>query len=453
MTPPKCSFRDPSGFVIDDGSQIFRKLTNSAGQATYSLLETAPIVKRLIEDQKLVSYQVAEQENDSITLSHPRVWFPSYPYEWSAHMLYEAGILTCQLSERLLSEGLGLKDATPYNVLFEGPRPLFVDIASIEKREPKDPLWLPFAQFQRMFLLPLWIQQFGVGLTEVFLTHADGISAEYCHKIAKKLDWMTLSLVRFPLWLAKLKKPSLYRKHHVRSAELAQFILCRLFKKCKKQLESLGKYTLRSKWSLYMTTLDHYSEKAFTQKEQWVKTWLTQCAPKTVLDVGCNTGHFSKLAAKQNARVVAIDYDSAVIDRLFQQVQEEQLDVLPLVVNLARPTPATGWNNGECSSFLKRAEGKFDLVLMLAVIHHMLVTERIPMAEIARLASGLTKQWIILEFVSQEDEKFIELTRGRDLYRHLTYSYFQDCFEKYFTFEQTCSIHPTRTLVLLKKHA
>jgi SAM-dependent methyltransferase len=144
------------------------------------------------------------------------------------------------------------------------------------------------------------------------------------------------------------------------------------------------------------------------------------------LDAGSNTGHFSLRAARAGASVVAIDFDSVVAGRLWRQARSERLDVLPLVVNLARPTPATGWRNRECAAFLERAAGAFDAVFMLALLHHLLVTERIPLGEVIDLAAELTTDLAVVEWVGKEDPMFRRLVRGRDLlYEHLTREAFE----------------------------
>jgi SAM-dependent methyltransferase len=153
---------------------------------------------------------------------------------------------------------------------------------------------------------------------------------------------------------------------------------------------------------------------------------LEECRPEAVLDVGCNEGHFSRIAAESGARVVAIDYDPAVAGRVWRCARAEKLDILPLVVDLTRPTPGIGWRNQECASFLDRARGHFDLVMMLAVIHHMTVTERIPLAATLELAASMTRTHALIEFVGPEDPMFRRLVRGRDLlYRHLTVDEFE----------------------------
>ena len=241
----------------------------------------------------------------------------------------------------------------------------------------------------------------------------------------------------------------------MKNLELAQFIVNRLLDKAKSQLKKVRpKLNRKSNWSSYIHQLDHYSTHEFEKKCSWVKAKLAKIKPQKVLDIGCNTGHFSVIAAKENAQVISIDYDETVVDMLFNYSKAEKLNILPLVVNIARPTPSVGWKNSEYFSFLQRAYNHFDLVMMLAVIHHLLITDRIPMEEIADLAASLTTSYLIIEFIEQKDQMFSILTRGRDnLYSHITLEFFKKVFSKSFDFidETTDSYHQTRKLFLLKK--
>jgi SAM-dependent methyltransferase len=176
-------------------------------------------------------------------------------------------------------------------------------------------------------------------------------------------------------------------------------------------------------------------------------------APRQVLDVGCNTGHFSAIAARAGAGVVAIDYDPVVLGDVWRNARSEKLNILPLAVNLTRPTPGIGWRNQECGSFLERARGKFDAVLMLAVIHHMLVTERVPLSDIIHLAAELTTDILVIEFISPEDSMFQRLTRGREeLHKDLTPALFEDFCKTHFDIVRTQHVEgSTRWLYLLRK--
>jgi SAM-dependent methyltransferase len=181
-----------------------------------------------------------------------------------------------------------------------------------------------------------------------------------------------------------------------------------------------------STWSGYLDHKSLYTTEQFAQKDAFVAEALTLAQSRSVLDVGANEGHFSFLAARHGASVVAIDSDPAVAGSIWRRANREQADVLPLVVDLARPTPATGWRNREYASFLDRATGNFDLVMMLAVVHHMLVTERIPLEEILALAEELTREYVLIEFVAPEDPMFQRIVRGRDgLYSHMTRAWFE----------------------------
>ncbi len=171
---------------------------------------------------------------------------------------------------------------------------------------------------------------------------------------------------------------------------------------------------------------NNYTAEHFQAKERFVGRFLSDHAPRRVLDVGCNTGHFSVLAARSGAQVVAIDYDPAAAGCLWRSARAEKLDILPLVVNLARPTPAMGWNNREWPSFLERARGAFDAVFMLAVVHHMLVTERVPLDAILDMAADLTSHLLVIEFISPQDSMFRRLVRGREeLFRGLDAALFE----------------------------
>jgi hypothetical protein len=151
--------------------------------------------------------------------------------------------------------------------------------------------------------------------------------------------------------------------------------------------------------------------------------------------------------------VVAIDQDPAVVGTLFEKARAERLDILPLVVDLARPTPATGWNNEENPSFLARARGRFEAVFMLALIHHLVVTEQIPLPELFSLAARVTNRYLVIEYVAPEDPQFQRLVRGREaLYRHLTREFFERTAGETFTIVKSVKIeNQERWLYVMEK--
>jgi SAM-dependent methyltransferase len=374
-------------------------------------------------------------------------------------MLAAAANLTLDLAEGLLSEGLGLKDGTPYNVLFKGASPIFIDVLSLESRRREDPVWLPYAQFLRTFLLPLIANKFfGIPLSQIFLTRRDGLEPEELYRwcsLTQRLRPPFLANVSLPTWLAKkadAQEKTLYQQRSD-SPEKAEFVLRALFRRLRKVVDSSKPQPRSSRWSDYMDRTNNYSSQEAVLKNQLITEFLQQFHPATVLDVGCNTGLYSNLAADAGAEVVATDLDPEVIDAVWQHAREHRKNILPLVIDFSRPSPGTGWRNQECPSFLGRAAGRFDAVFMLAVIHHLLVSERIPLPEIVELAAELTRSHAVIEFVDPEDPQFKRLTRGREhLHRDLTQAVFEhECLRRFEMISKTPVQGSNRLLYVWKK--
>jgi SAM-dependent methyltransferase len=444
------SFRDPAGRLIDVDGRIVRIIRKSAESDLRAFLASAASIEfsrkgqlvstefldadglqSLIHKDKVLA--LADDAEPSVFVEHERIPFSSFPYEWPPEMLYAAAELTLDMAEELLPETWGLKDATPYNVLYRGAKPVFIDLLSFERRDPRDQTWLPFAQFSRTFLLPLLVNKhFGIKLDQIFINNRDGLDPEDVQRLCgswQKIRPPFLTLITLPARLSRRPiavDSGIYRQHLASDPEKAQFILSRVFKGLRRKLESVRPLSnSSSNWSDYMEQ-NNYTEDYWPIKQQFVEKAIAEIKPRKLLDVGCNTGHFSALAARAGASVVAIDYDPVVVGKVWQVAAAEKLDILPLVVNLARPTPSLGWRNLENDSFLQRSRGAFDGLLMLAVIHHMLVSERIPLPEIMSLAAEITSDLLIVEYVGPQDPMFRRISRGRDhLHEFLTREYFE----------------------------
>jgi SAM-dependent methyltransferase len=197
---------------------------------------------------------------------------------------------------------------------------------------------------------------------------------------------------------------------------------------------------------------DHYTGEERQQKQTFVERAMERWRPAAVLDIGGNTGHYSRIAARAGARVVAWDTDVASSDANWNEARNGGLAILPLVADVARPTPAVGWRNAESLTLLERARGRFDCVLMLGILHHMLLADQIPMADVASLLASITTRSAIVEWVPKSDPRFIDLCRGRDeLYQHLEEELFLDQFTRYFSISGHERLGNGRTLYLLEK--
>ena len=457
VRPTTVSFRDPSGRVVIADNRAFR-VVDPDSQETLTAFLTSPLSSELVDREMLVNTRIVEDPElreqliqlampqcpQALVLEHEHIAFPSYPYEWPPEMLYAAGELTLDLMNRLLPENLVLKDASPYNILYRGHKPIFIDLLSIEKRALEDSTWLAYAQFTRTFISPLLADKyFGVRLDQTFRVYRDGLQPEQVFRMSsmmQKLHPALLTTISLPALLSRMdpnRYQTIYQPRQRRSAELASFILERQLRGLRRKLKAAKPAAARkSSWHDYEEQ-EAQKERNLPGKKTFVERAINEHGPKRVLDIGCNRGYFSMLAAKAGCSVVAIDQDPVVVGQLFRLAVQEKLDVLPLVTDITRPTAGLGWRNTETRGFLDRARGSFQCVMMLAVIHHMLVTERIPLEEILQLASELTTDLLIIEFVPTDDSMFRLLTRGNErLYEYLNQEVFEDVSSRYFVIER-----------------
>jgi SAM-dependent methyltransferase len=454
---PSSTFRDPAGSVEIRSDGAYRSIRSPFDAEILAFLEL-PLASELVANGRLVASEIIEggADGELLVLRHPRVSFQSYPWEWAPALWLAAAELTLNLCSDLVKEGWLLKDATPLNVLFKGIEPVFVDVLSIERATPELPIWMAYGQFVRTFLLPMLAHSRLGWPLQVTLTRRDGYEPE---EIFAALSWPArlrqpaLSAVTLPSLLAgKAKGNSSLAARRVKDPDLAKQIILKTLKDLLTRMRQVTPAHRSSTWTDYAETATHYSEDDHSRKKAFVTDALAASKPSRVLDVGCNTGVYSVLAADAGAEVVSIDTDLQTVDRLCAKLKGSGKNILPLCVDLAYPTPAVGWENGETASFLSRCSGHFDTVMMLAVIHHLLLHSQVPMDRIALLCSNLTTENLILEWVPPIDVKFRELLRGRDdIYAHLTEATFRDAFARYFTIVTEMTLANGRILFHFKR--
>lgn len=303
------SFRDPDGAVVEVGGRIFRLVRGPAVDRTRKFL-ASELCRMLVAERLLVptweergvgslgvelgiGQEALERGNVGLVLGHEAIWFPSYPHEWPAEMLWEAGRLTLELCDRSLEHGFGLKDATPYNVLFCGPRPVFVDVLSFEPRDPADFVWRAYGQFVRTFLLPLALWRFcGVPPGVVFLSSREGLTPEQAARWLGpivRLRRPVLTLATVPNWLGRWADrmgEGLYRRRTA-DPEVARRALRTLFRGLRDQLERLRPpVSTGSGWSRYEEETLRSAPEARRVKHEWVVATLRRRKPETMLDPG-----------------------------------------------------------------------------------------------------------------------------------------------------------------------
>jgi SAM-dependent methyltransferase len=433
------TFRDPAGSLELRPDGAYRSI-HAPFDAEMLAFLALPFASELVADGRLVASEIVSSLGaDTLVLRHPRIAFQSYPWEWAPTLWLSAAELTLNLCSDLIQRGWLLKDATPLNVLFQGTKPIFVDVLSIQRADPHQSIWLAYGQFVRTFLLPMLAHSRLGWPLQVALTRRDGYEPE---EIYAALSWPArlrqpaLSAVTLPSLLANNKalQSSSLTQRSVSDPDVAKQVLLKTLKNLLSHMRRVTPSHRSSTWSNYAETAAHYSDEDHAHKRSFVASALARARSVHLLDIGCNTGVYSRLAADAGAEVVSIDTDLQAVDRLSASLKGGGENILPLCIDLAHPTPAAGWENRENASFLSRCAGHFDTVMMLAVLHHLLLRSQIPMDRIAALSGTLTTAHLVLEWVPPTDPKFHELVRGREaVYAHITESSFREAFAEYFT--------------------
>jgi len=338
---------------------------------------------------------VAFHEDDALTLSSPRVPFVSHPYEWSNAQFLDAARLTLEISEAVLEEGYELKDASAWNVIFAGTRPVFCDLLSFERVEGAR--WWAFAQYMRHFVFPLCAARYRkLNASQTFAMYRDGLPGEVLKGL---LGWRRFLTRFWPLLLSvgakggegAGKKASRGSSYHKGLYGHIRWLLGGLH----------GGLRQSSHWASYTSTRGHYTEASSAQKYELVSRWLRDAAPERVIDIGCNTGEFSLLAAETATTVVAVDLDHECVQNLYLNAKSGK--IYPVLATLDDLSGGRGWGGCEFPGLAKRLEGFGDVVLMLAVIHHLAITSAVSFDRIAAFAASITKGYLVVEMLEHTD--------------------------------------------------
>jgi hypothetical protein len=458
------SFRDPSGHVFLHEERVFRAISAEFHLAWEDLCKTG-LIGDLEKDGRLVKTRRVESPlTERFTAEHPgfvhflehdRIAPFTYPYEWSFSMLADAAMLTLDIQMALLGAGYSLKDASAYNVQFINGRPIFIDVTSIERPQRRD-IWFALGQFQRMFLFPLLLcQRCGWDFRSYFLANLDGRTPNQVRQQFPGLSlWRPELLMDLALpWLLERRDKS--RDTSARTAEaLGQasneaqlFNLKRLRKKISKLANG---FVPQSEWTQYTETCS-YDESGEKAKKDSVREFLAERRPRNVLDLGCNTGDYSRIAADGGAQVIATDSDAAAIDRLYQALRLKPRPITPVVLDIANPSPAIGFRNEERARFLDRVHA--DCLLALALLHHLLVSSNLSLDQVSHLFADLTREYAVVEFVPPADPMFQRLLRFRvNLFEQVTLEACRKAFLNRFDILKEVPIpNSSRTLLFLRK--
>ncbi len=444
------SFKDPAGFVFEASGNFYRQV-NKVYSKQYEQLVQSGLYNRLTAGNQLLPHTIVpenltDEENWYTTLLPTQLPFISYPYEWCFDQLKDAALLTLSILRTSIEFGMILKDATPFNIQFYKGNPIFIDTLSFDNYDSNEP-WAAYRQFCEGFLFPLYLEHYlKIDCIKLLSTYITGIPVEVTAKLLPRKSKWSLGVRLHVLLQNNIKNNNSPGKSGTRFSKQKMLNLV-------SHLESII-VSLKPGYPPQTTWSNYYEETILgkgylQQKESLLKKICTSLSYTTIVDLGANDGHFTRLLAEKDKLVIAIDNDSRCINTLYQYTKQQSVsNIIALTGDLSNPTPAVGFNNTERTSFHQRI--KPDLVLALALVHHLAIGKNIPLSLLASYFAGFAPQ-LIIEFVPKEDEKVKQLlSTRRDIFEDYHMAGFEKYFLEYFYIQAKETIKGTeRTLYCL----
>ena len=450
VEPIASSFRDPSGFLfVRDGK--YCRMVNPSYSEHYNQLMSSGLYQQLTEKQWLIPHQEEPADNDGYKILVPeQLKYVSFPYEWCFSQLKDAAILTLEIQLAALEHGMTLKDASAYNVQLHNGKQTFIDTLSFERYEQGSP-WVAYRQYCQHFLAPLALMAHCDFRTlHLLRAYIDGLPLDLASNLLPKKTWIRYGL------LAHIHLHAMSQQRYADEGTATQKVNVSELQ-LRGLLESLLTTTRKLNWRYAQTEWGNYYEdtnyvdEAMVDKEQAVGNMLGSCTGHVAADFGANTGKFSRLAAQAGYFVLSHDIDEVAVDRNYREVVDTgEQNLQPLLLDLTNPSPGLGWANNERASLMERE--KIDVGMALALIHHIAISNNVPLERAAAFFHAICHQ-LIIEFVPKSDSQVKRLLATReDVFPEYTRSGFEIAFGKYFSIKESVPIAGTeRTLYLMSR--
>jgi len=445
------SFRDPSGFLFSRGGILYRQVNHKYEQEYVRLMESG-LYEKLVKAKLLIPHVEVNQlpaESEAYKVIQPeRVPFISYPYEWSFGQLKDAALATLSIQRGALKVGMSLKDASVYNIQFVHGKATLIDTLSFEIYKEGQP-WVAYRQFCQHFLAPLALMALrDVRLNQLLRVYIDGVPLDLASALLPSKTRFNFGLLTHIHLHAGAQKK--YSGADVKSRAGTTFgkqAMIGLIDSLDSTIRKLNWNPSGTEWGNYYD-ITNYSDAAFEHKKELVRKWSAQVKPALVWDLGANTGVFSRVASETGAYVVSSDIDPAAVEQNYRQMKGEKTEnLLPLLLDLTNPSPSIGWANQERDAFDVR--GPADMVLALALIHHLAISNNVPLPQLADYFANLGKRFVI-EFVPKSDSQVQKLLVSReDIFPKYTREGFEAAFKQRFKICEAVNVHESERVLYL----
>jgi hypothetical protein len=347
-------------------------------------------------------------------------------------MLKDAALTTLKIQRASLEHGMELKDASAYNIQFHKGKMVLIDTLSIMKKEPYSP-WPAYGQFCRHFLGPLLLMsKIDIRLGQLSRIYLDGVPLDLVSELLPFTFSPSINThVKVHSKLIKKVGTSTKTRSYRVSDKSQILILASLYG----IIDGLKSKSELAGWSDYNEC--SYSRKGFDSKFNTVQGVLQTGPRGTILDLGSNTGNFSRLASRYGSKVVSVDSSHGCVDSAYED-RMKCPDILPLLMDITNPCTGVGWEGRERPPLQERV--KPNMVLALALIHHLAISSALPFEYLVKYF----RSWncpVLIEFVPKSDPQVQTLfPGGLDIFPNYTEEKFTEVFSSEFSIKNRLPI-------------
>jgi len=447
------SFRDPSGFLFYKDCSIYRQI-NKIYKDDYEHLIKSGLYSRLVENQLLIPHKEASIKGPMPgkaykVIKPDQIPFISYPYEWCFSQLKDAALTTFKIEKIAMEYEMTLKDSSAYNIQFKNGKPVLIDTLSF-KKYVKGETWIAYRQACQHFIAPLALMAYrDIRLNQLFRIYLDGIPLDLASSLLPSSTSFKASLLSHIHLHSKSQKHFADRKVNVGSHKISRLSFLALIDSLESTVKNMKWRPQGTEWADYYQDTN-YSEEAFEDKKEIIKQLLQETKTNKLWDLGANDGFFSRIAASQGIYTVSFDVDPAAVEKNYlRSINNNETNILPLLLDLTNPSPSIGWENKERTSLIER--GPVDTVFALALIHHLAISNNLPIVKIAEFFSSICR-YLIIEFVPKDDSQIQRMLSTReDIFPDYTKDAFKKEFNKYFMIKKIEKIKDSKRMLYLMK--
>lgn len=433
------SFRDPASNVYAGEDQVYREIYPPYFKEYDHFMDT--VYPELLAEEWIIPHKELSRTAERIVIAPEMIDFISYPYEWTFTDLKRAALTTLRINQVALKHGMMLKDASAYNIQWYKGSWRLIDTCSFMFR--LDTPWPAYSQFLRHFVNPLLLMKYvhthENKLSQIYL---DGLTTGYT---SNRLPWSAKFWPGYWIHVYSQTWADVFKTERTRPPRMSTIALTAFLTNLYTFVQGLEyKPVLDRGWIKY-AELGSYTEAALKRKKEIVSSFLGFIRGRRLLDLGANTGEYSRMAGMRKWDVLAVDADH---DCMFNLNQWQTSNILPLVVDLNNPPPAIGWANRERRAFWDRI-GKVDCTLALALIHHLSIRNNVPLGMVADLLADHTR-YLIVEFVPQEDKQAKRLLAGKNIPEYSRTVFLDEFSRRFKTIASSSILESMREIYLME---